>query len=282
MLHYVKEHLGCNTYATPETSLFFIRRIPTGDTVKRNYPDYTLLVFLFEGCVEINYGTDQKLKLNTGNIFLLTKNYDIKITAIGGEARVLLCKFTSEIKMCSKYSLKQLEKYIPREIGSNLFYLPFDQRIKAFVDLTVMALSEGLNCLHYHQLKRDELFMYLRAGYTKEALALFFYPVIGQDIDFKDFVLSNYKNMYDVKEFAEKANMSPSTFNRRFKEAFNDTALKWLLARKSEGILNDILKSELTFTEISEKYHFSSPSYFAAFCKKHYGKTAAELRKEGF
>ena len=282
MLHYVKEHLGCNIYATQETSLFFIRKIPAGEKTQRKYPDYTLLVFLLEGNIEINYGINQRLKLKAGNIFLLTKNCDINITAIENDARVLLCKFTSEIKMCSRYSLKQLEKYIPQNIGPNLFYLPFDHRIKAFVDLIEMALSEGLSCTHYHQLKRDELFIYLRAGYTKEELALFFYPVIGQDIDFKDFVLSNYKNMYDVKEFAEKANMSPSTFNRRFKEAFNDTALKWLLARKSEGILNDILKSELTFAEISEKYHFSSPAYFAAFCKKHYGKTAAELRKEGF
>lgn len=281
MLHYVKEHFGCNTYATLETSLFIIREIPAGKTTQRKYPDYTLLVFLLEGNIEIDYGIGQKLRLNAGNIFLLTKNCEINITAIGNKARILLCKFTSEIKMCSKYSLKQLEKYIPHDTEPNLYYLPFDQRIKTFVDLTVMALSEGLNCTHYHQLKRDELFIYLRAGYTKEELALFFYPIICQDIDFKDFVLTHYKNIYDVKEFAKKANMSQSTFNRRFKEAFNDTALKWLLARKSEGILNDILKSELTFAEISEKYHFSSPAYFATFCKKHYGKTAAELRKEG-
>lgn len=279
-LQCVNEHLECSLYATRETSLFFMREIPTGETISRIYPDYTLLVFPFSGFVEVDYGVDGKLYLKAGNFFLLPKNDDVKITAIGSDASVLLCKFTRDINLCSMYSLKQLEKFLPQDSVHNYCCLPFDERIKAFVDLMVMSLSDGLNCAHYHQIKRDELFIYLRAGYTKEDLARFFNPVIGRDIDFKDFVLTHYKYIYDVKEFAEKANMSLSTFNRRFKESFNNTALKWLLARKSENILNDILKSDLSFAEISDKYRFSSPSYFVAFCKKHYGKTAAELRKK--
>lgn len=280
-LHYVSEHLGCSVYATKETSLFFLREFPSGETVMRNYLDFTLLVFLYSGEVDIDYGFDKVLRLKPGNIFLLPKNFEIKITAVRSESKVLLCKFNSEIKMCSMYSLKQLEKYVPENNDNRIYCLSFDDRIKAFIDLIVMSLSDGLNCTHYHQIKREELFMYLRAGYTREELALFFSPIIGRNIDFKDFVLSHYKEIYDVKEFAEKANMSQSTFNRRFKESFNDTALHWLLARKSESILNDIVKSDLSFIEISEKYHFSTPSYFVAFCKKYYGKTAAELRKDG-
>lgn len=280
-LHYVNEHLGCSNYATDETSLFILRDVEPGETIVRNYLDFTLLVFLYSGDVEIDYGVGGKFHLKGGNVFLLPKNLEIKVTSSDGGASALMCKFTCDIKMCSMYSLKQLEKFLPENLDNRLFCLPFDDRIRAFVNLTVMSLSAGLNCTHYHKIKREELFMYLRAGYTKEELAMFFSPVIGKDLDFKDFVLSHYKQIFDVKEFAEKANMSQSTFNRRFKESFNDTALKWLLARKSESILNDIVKSNLTFAEISEKYRFSSPSYFVTFCKKHYGKTAAELRREG-
>lgn len=279
-LHYVSEHLGCGVYATKETSLFFLRDISAGETVTRNYLDYTLLVFLYDGEVEITYGIDGKLDLKAGNVFLLPKNLEINITAGKSDAKALLCKFNTDIKMCSMYSLKQLEKYIPENNEKRIYCLPFDERIDSFVNLVVMSLSDGLSCTHYHQIKREELFMYFRAGYTREELAMFFSPIIGMNIDFKDFVLTHYKQIYDVKEFAEKANMSQSTFNRRFKETFNDTALKWLLARKSESILSDIVKSDLTLSEISEKYRFSSPSYFVVFCKKHYGKTAAELRKE--
>lgn len=280
-LHYVSEHLGCSVYATKETSLFFLRDIPAGETVIRNFLDFTLLVFLYEGEVEINYGIDGKFYLKAGNVFLLPKNLEIKITAGESAAKALLCKFNTDIKMCSMYSLKQLEKYVPENQEKRIYCLSFDERIKVFVNLIVMSLSDGLSCTHYHQIKREELFMYLRAGYTREELAMFFSPILSMNIDFKDFVLTHYKQIYDVKEFAERANMSQSTFNRRFKETFNDTALKWLLARKSESVLNDIVKSDLSFAEISEKYRFSSPSYFVAFCKKYYGKTAAELRKKG-
>lgn len=280
-LHSVNEHFGCNNYATDETSLFFLRDVKPGETIMRNYLDLTLLVFLYSGDVEIDYGIDSKLHLKAGNVFLLPKNFEIKVTSSDGGASALMCKFTCDIKMCSMYSLKQLDKFLPDNLDNRLFCLPFDDRIRAFVNLTVMSLSAGLNCTHYHQIKREELFMYLRAGYTKEELAMFFSPVLGKNLDFKDFVLTHYKQIFDVREFAQKANMSQSTFNRRFKESFNDTALKWLLARKSESILNDIVKSDLTFAEISEKYRFSSPSYFVTFCKKHYGKTAAELRREG-
>lgn len=65
-------------------------------------------------------------------------------------------------------------KNLPDNLDNRLFSLPFDDRIKSFVDLTVLALSAGLSCIHYHQIKREELFMYLRAGYTKEELAMFF------------------------------------------------------------------------------------------------------------
>lgn len=44
-LHSVNEHFGCNNYATDETSLFFLRDVKPGETIMRNYLDFTLLVF---------------------------------------------------------------------------------------------------------------------------------------------------------------------------------------------------------------------------------------------
>lgn len=125
-------------------------------------------------------------------------------------------------------------------------------RLQSFFSLLVDCLKEGLGCIHYHQIKRDELFLYLRAGYTKEELALFFYPVLGQNLEFKDFVLMNSRKIFDVKDFALQANMSQSTFNRRFKETFNETAKNWLLLRKQEFVKRDVALSNLSFSEIAE------------------------------
>lgn len=51
-------------------------------------------------------------------------------------------------------------------------------------------------------------------------------------MNFKDFVLANYKQVKDVKDFAEKAHLSLSTFNRRFRENFNASAHQWLVSKR--------------------------------------------------
>lgn len=212
-------------------------------------------------------------------MFLLPKNK--QITTFARKATtLLLCSFTNDLRLCSRFSIQQLSHFISESTCQNPYCLKLDIRLQSFFSLLVDCLKEGLGCIHYHQIKRDELFLYLRAGYTKEELALFFYPVLGQNLEFKDFVLMNSRKIFDVKNFALQANMSQSTFNRRFKETFNETAKNWLLLRKQEFVKCDIALSNLSFSEIAEKYKFSSTSYLGTFCKKYFGKTPKEIRKE--
>lgn len=157
------------------------------------------------------------------------------------------------------FSIQQLSHFISESTCQNPYCLKLDIRLQSFFSLLVDCLKEGLGCIHYHQIKRDELFLYLRAGYTKEELALFFYPVLGQNLEFKDFVLMNSRKIFDVKNFALQANMSQSTFNRRFKETFNETAKNWLLLRKQEFVKCDIALSNLSFSEIAENISSLQP-----------------------
>lgn len=163
------------------------------------------------------------------------------------------------MRLCSRFSIQQLSHFISESTCQNPYCLKLDIRLQSFFSLLVDCLKEGLGCIHYHQIKRDELFLYLRAGYTKEELALFFYPVLGQNLEFKDFVLMNSRKIFDVKHFALQANMSQSTFNRHFKETFNETAKNWLLLRKQEFVKRDIALSNLSFSEIAENISSLQP-----------------------
>lgn len=276
---YKNEHISCINYAEGFNKIFLLKEIPEGHVVERQYLDTTFLVFMLEGDVEIRYEVNEYFYPQAGYMFLLPKNQ--QITAYARKATtLLLCSFASDLKLCSRFSIQQLSRYVIGDISQEPYCLKLDERIQGFLPLLVSSLREGLGCVHYHQIKRDELFLYLRAGYTKEELALFFYPILGKDMEFKDFILMNSRTLFDVKEFAVRANMSLSTFNRRFKETFNDTAKNWLLLRKQEFVEHDITLSNLTFNEIAEKYSFSSTSYLVTFCKKYFGKTPNELRKE--
>lgn len=276
---YKNEHISCINYAEGFNKIFLLKEIPEGHVVERQYLDTTFLVFMLEGDVEIRYEVDKYFYPLVEYIFLLPKNQ--QITAYARKTTtLLLCSFASDLKLCSRFSIQQLSRYVIGDISQEPYCLKLDERIQGFLPLLVSSLREGLGCVHYHQIKRDELFLYLRAGYTKEELALFFYPILGKDMEFKDFVLMNSRSIFDVKDFAIRSNMSLSTFNRRFKETFNATAKTWLLLRKQEFVRSDVTLSNLPFSEIAEKYQFSSTSYLITFCKKYFGKTPNELRKK--
>lgn len=278
-LLYKSKHIACTNYAKGFDKIFSLLEIPEGETIGRNHLNTTFLIILLEGKVKIQYAPNKYFYPLPGNMFLLPSSKQITAHACK-HTILLLCAFSSDLKLCSRFSIQQLSHYVSQKSFSGFYSLKIDNRIKDFVTQLLGCLKEGLNCIHFHHIKRDELFLYLRAGYSQEELAHFFCPILGKDLEFKHFVLMHCRSVFDVKEFALRANMSLSTFNRRFKETFNETAKNWLLLRKQEFIKEDITLNNISFSEIAEKYQFSSSAYLTTFCKKYLGKTPNELRKE--
>ena len=279
-LRNINEHLACDGYAKNEYVIFRQLVLSENKTFKRKFLHETIIVFVVKGILELENINGDKQCISGGMMFLLPKNFDLHFRVVE-RVEAVLCTFTADINLCSRFSLKQLVKYIPRRKNDYILYsLSMDNRVKMFVDMLRTSIGDGILCKHYQKIKREELLIYLRVGYYKEQLAQFFYPILSQDLDFKDFVLANYKKVKDVKDFAVKANMSLSTFNRYFKASFNETAQKWLLTKKAENVMEDIIMTDMTFYEISDKYHFSSSAYFAAFCRRNFNATPNEIRKK--
>lgn len=108
------------------------------------------------------------------------------------------------------------------------------------------CLDDKLECVHFHELKEKEFFIFFRAYYSKEELVTFFYPLWSPDTDYKDFVLTHCLRVADSNEFAALAYMSIDTFKRRFKQTFGKSPDKWM--------------TDKSFSDIALEYPLSSQS----------------------
>lgn len=141
-------------------------------------------------------------------------------------------------------------------------------------------LDEGLNCLHFHRLKQEELCILLRGYHSPEELYTLLKSVVGSSDNFKDFILQNYLQINDVSDFALLANMSIRNFQRKFKIEFKRPVREWLNERRAERILRDIRDTDKSMAEIAVNYGFSTSSYFTIFCKQYFNMPPSELRRK--
>lgn len=281
-IRYAHEHMACQHFVTPENAHFIVRRFKKGEYMRHN-PAKCVIVFLMKGKLSLMGDNCRHYVTENTPVMWLTYR-DCEICAQAEEdGWLVVCRLTSQMNLCNRFTLQNLAEDIDfKSIVPSFYTLPVHPRIIRFLSLLTACLDEGIGCMHYYQLKHEELMIYLRVYYTKEELANLFYPLLGGNTSFKEFVLDHYRQVRDIKELAQMANLSISTFNRRFRESFHISPQKWLINRRSENILRDIFLKDLSFAEIADKYGLSSTAYLNTFCKKHYGKTPNTLREEGF
>ncbi len=281
-LLYVNEHINCSKYASDEDALIRIVQKKSPSENWEGHIPYSLLVYVVSGSIVVSWENHQKRKAVAGEMLFLPNNSFVSES--GDDCFVtLIFRVDMDLNMCNRFNLENLLKQT--DITKDMYDFPVlkaNDRLSRFFSLLLDCLSDGLRCIHFMLAKRNELLLLLRAYYTKEELALLFYPILSTNLDVKNFVMSNYYKVKDTKELASLANMSMVTFNRHFKKVFGESAARWFEKQKAESILREIEQTNKTFQEISDQYDFSSPSYLVTFCKRHFKKTPKEIRDNFF
>ena len=245
---------------------------------------YSKLLFVIEGVVKIKINKLDVQVISAGSIGLVPCN-SYFIGSIEPGTLVLSVAFSEKEPFCSCYSLVNLmhdtysheDDFEQRQSQA----LPIHHRLKSFVQSALDAVDDGIPCSGYFATKRQELFFLLINYYSREDLAQFFHPLFCFNRKFEEMVMTNYDSVTDVKHFAALAHMPVTTFQRKFKKHFKTSVKQWLLDRKAERMLSDIKNTNRSITDLSQRYGFSSVSYFSNFCKHYFGKTPTELRAEG-
>lgn len=275
-LRYIGEHLQCDNYQTGDKARLGLYNLQEGECLVRDKLTLPALFFVIKGEVNIT-GIRYARTVGAGYMFIKPAGSSFYCKA-GLPSTLIRMSFDMDFTICNKYSLTELKDYAARQHVEAPYLLPIADPLADELEATETAMGYSLMCRHYQKMKVDILLILLRGFYTKEELAALFRPVVSADIDFKNKILSIGDEAKSVKELINLTGMPPTTFNRKFQNAFGMSAGQWMTENKKEGILKDIVLTNISVAQIAKKYGFTS-NYFISFSKDHFGYTPTELRK---
>ncbi len=244
-----------------------------------DYNHFNVLIFVLEGEVKVGDVSDPRYVIGARNFTLMDSS--LLYTTSGEETLVVSYHFNNILSNCTRTFLNRFLGFDEDKVLSdNDSVLPIKEQILGLVTGVMRVLDEQSVCSHYIDIKIEEMLISLTMYYSLEELFGVFHQIASENLDFRSFIMSNYEQVESVEEFAKVANMSKITFVRTFQKAFGISPAMWLREKRCESIISDIVLTQIPFSELSYKYSFSSPAYFTLFCKKRWGKTPNELRKE--
>lgn len=237
------------------------------------------IIFVLNGALSISYDRFFDCRIEAGRAFLLPMGCCFKMQIEKGTSLILF-RFEEIISFCGRASLKEFLGNGSKQI-SDLYLLEVKAPVKSYLSLLKDSLQRGVLASDYFEIKAEELFHLLRAYYTNDELSSFFEPLVSEDVSFSNFVLTNYRNVKTVKEFAVLYNTSLSSFERKFKQVFGISPYQWMKDKKVQLIYHELNTTDKSIKQIAEEQSFPSLPQFNDFCKKHLGFPPGKIRKLG-
>ena len=188
----------------------------------------------------------------------------------------MACVFDTIKSACDKFNLHSCWS-ICKDMKYDFRAVTLIPPVEAFLNQLIYYLDQGVKCEHFHEMKEQELFLILRWFYPKEQLAQLFYPIIGQSIDFKAFVLDNYSKVKSINELSNLSMMGRSSFDLKFKKEFGMPPGQWMLKQKAKHIKIHMSMPGVNISDLLIKFDFNSATHFTRFCKQHFDSTPSKL-----
>lgn len=276
-LLYIEEHLSCQNYMTAIETGFKYFEFDRNTEFEEEGTNKNYLLFFLKGDFIISCNQFHNKTFRAGDMILIPRSSRLKVTA---EADSILLSMFFDIpeNNCDRLILQSLS-VICNNIEYNFSPIKIHHPLPPFLEVLTNCIKNGMNCSHLHNLMQQEFFFLLRGFYKKQEIATLFYPIIGIEMNFKDFVLQNYTKVDNIEHLISLSNMGRSRFFTKFNEVFGVTAKQWMLKQKNQKILEKLTKPGVCIKDVIEELGFDSPIYFNRYCKQHFGCTPKQLIK---
>ncbi len=278
-LLYTTEHLSCYQYS--ENKISIIDRTEQLKGKENSFTnDTNRLFFVLKGKILISFDNYINEIISENNFFFIPTQCRYNIRTIENSV-FLVFSMNMNLNFCDHFSFEMLIDINKKKknIEDKFVSLLSNETLINYTQALEKAISDGLKCSYFLELKQKELLFLLRAYYSKESLRALFSPSLSIDMTFSNKIYEVSEKVKSVQELAELMNYSLSGFEKRFKRVFGVPAYQWMKKRKARNIYHEINFSKKTFSEIGYEYGFSSSAYFNDFCKANFGKTPGEIRR---
>lgn len=243
-------------------------------TYSRTMP-YHVLVFQLSGQAYLSWGEYKDVEIKAGEMYFLPRGAEVSGYIVGDVSYVIaeIARGMSNKELDDLRKMKNYEKFTEYEFKPMAMHPPMLRLAESVREYLV----NGVNCVHMHEAKFSELYVILHWYYSIADNAQLFYHMAGSISEFKNFILDNYKVGTLIEDLVERSNMSRSTFDRKFKEAFNTTPLKWIEEHTRQLIISKASEPNITVKDIMYELNIYNSSQFTNLCKRLCGMTPSKL-----
>lgn len=271
----------CSENPSKECS-FLISFYPKGTECFNTELKQHLLLFCRSGYISISSNLFNIEYLCAGEILFIPRGNDYHGVALS-DTTLFVHYFNNTICHIENCILSFLytHKHIEPQQGKSYYFskLTACGQLSHFMDGVDGYLYDKKHEPALWSLKHKELIWLFTKYYSPEELRLFFHPMTDEEVPFKNLVLAHYRKAEYTDLLAEMCGYGLYSFRRKFKQEFGISPHKWLIQKRAELIRYRLSFEYITFADIIEEFHFSSPQQFNRFCKNNLGDSPTVLRQ---
>lgn len=268
---------SCPSLQHPEAG-FYRKACKAGEVIIMERSHTSSIVFVTKGScvVDSNERTDYHVDENHVLLCYQDYNYEFKAET---DLELVVCYFANPGAACNMGALsKQLRK--KADFQYEFKALPFHESFDEHLSLLNKYLDSDIRCAHMHHSMMELVFINFRFYYSQDEQLNFFYNLFGHTVSFIALIENNRSKAKNLKQLAEMCGYTINQFNEIFRRHITDkTPREWIQDSRRVEILNDIKYTGIRLYDLSEKYGFSGPGNFCAYCKREFGELPSHIRR---
>ena len=202
-----------------------------GECMELNNRTTSFFIFILSGEITISFEQYTNRSVLENEMFFLPKNNCFKWKAVT-QTVLILTGYNATIFPCTSVRARILYK-IKAGVKFDCRGVVMKDEVKVVVNQMKHYLESGINCHHMYILKHKELYLMFKHFYTYEEIIQIFYLILGSNPLFNERVLDNYLKVKTVKELAGLLGYGIKTFEKLFRENFDESPYKWMQKRKA-------------------------------------------------